>query len=259
MATDAPNAAIEKIDWSALLAPYREPSRWKSFRQLAGTAALLVVFWIATLWSLEVGGYWLTLLAAIPAACMTIRLFMLQHDCGHGSFFRSQRLNNLRAFGLVAPLLLFIILSFVVPILMMLQNAVYDPDIRDNLPEASAVLADWDGKDLPGEEAYAALVRDFAGVRQKETAALIGKRMNYEISGIRSKIIASARKVEAIAAPPYKEALIAADNQASLRAFQKASFTPVCDVIHAKMATVDRVVCRPPDPEAQELLGLGTA
>ncbi|HEU4733609.1 MAG TPA: GNAT family N-acetyltransferase [Kofleriaceae bacterium] len=52
-------------------------------------------------------------------------------------------------------------------------------------------------------------------------------------------------------------ALIASDNQASLRAFQKASFTPVCDVIHAKMATVDRVVCRPPDPEAQELLGLG--
>jgi len=51
-------------------------------------------------------------------------------------------------------------------------------------------------------------------------------------------------------------ALIAADNQASLRAFQKASFTPVCDVIHAKMASVDRVVCRPPDPEAQELLGL---
>ena len=51
-------------------------------------------------------------------------------------------------------------------------------------------------------------------------------------------------------------ALIGAENQASLRAFQKASFTPVCDVIHAKMATVDRVVCRPPDPEAQELLGL---
>jgi len=51
-------------------------------------------------------------------------------------------------------------------------------------------------------------------------------------------------------------ALIASHNQSSLRAFQKASFTPVCDVIHAKMATVDRVVCRPPDLEAQELLGL---
>ena len=94
MATDDPNPAVEKIDWSAMLAPYREPSRWRSFRQLAGTGTLLVIFWIATLWSLEVG-YWLTLLAAIPAACMTIRLFMLQHDCGHGSFFRSQHLNNL--------------------------------------------------------------------------------------------------------------------------------------------------------------------
>ncbi len=51
-------------------------------------------------------------------------------------------------------------------------------------------------------------------------------------------------------------ALISAHNQASIRAFVKASFTPVCDVIHAKMATVDRVVLRPPDPEAQELLGL---
>src|SRR5262249_16128314 len=51
-------------------------------------------------------------------------------------------------------------------------------------------------------------------------------------------------------------ALIEAHNQASIRAFLKASFTSVCDVIHAKMATVDRVVCRPPDPEAQELLGL---
>src|SRR5690606_13142904 len=51
-------------------------------------------------------------------------------------------------------------------------------------------------------------------------------------------------------------ALIDSHNQASIRAFQKASFTPVCDVIHAKMATVDRVVCRPPDPEALELLGL---
>ncbi|HRC56680.1 MAG TPA: GNAT family N-acetyltransferase, partial [Kofleriaceae bacterium] len=51
-------------------------------------------------------------------------------------------------------------------------------------------------------------------------------------------------------------ALIAADNQASLRAFQKAAFTPVCDVIHAKMATMDRLIVRPPDPEAQELLGL---
>ena len=51
-------------------------------------------------------------------------------------------------------------------------------------------------------------------------------------------------------------AIIAPDNQASLRAFQKASYTPVCDVIHAHVGAVDKLLCRPPDPEARTLLGL---
>lgn len=51
-------------------------------------------------------------------------------------------------------------------------------------------------------------------------------------------------------------ALISPGHQASIRAFAKASFTPVCDVIYARMAGVDRVLCRPPDPEAKSLLGL---
>lgn len=51
-------------------------------------------------------------------------------------------------------------------------------------------------------------------------------------------------------------ALIGSDNPASVRAFQKASFTPVCDVIRARMVNVDRLIVRPPDPEARELLGL---
>ncbi len=51
-------------------------------------------------------------------------------------------------------------------------------------------------------------------------------------------------------------AIIAPDNQASLRAFQKASYTPVCDVIHAHVGAVEKLLCRPPDPEARTLLGL---
>ncbi len=51
-------------------------------------------------------------------------------------------------------------------------------------------------------------------------------------------------------------ALIGPDNQPSMRAFEKASYTPVCDVIHARMAGVDRLIVRPPDPEARELFGL---
>jgi ribosomal protein S18 acetylase RimI-like enzyme len=51
-------------------------------------------------------------------------------------------------------------------------------------------------------------------------------------------------------------ALIGSDNVASLRAFEKASYTAVCDVIYARMGAVDRVTVRPPDPEAKKLLGL---
>ncbi len=51
-------------------------------------------------------------------------------------------------------------------------------------------------------------------------------------------------------------ALIDQGNQPSLRAFEKASYTPVCDVIHARMPGVDRIMVRPPDPEAKALLGL---
>jgi len=51
-------------------------------------------------------------------------------------------------------------------------------------------------------------------------------------------------------------ALIGHGNQPSTRAFEKASFTAVCDVVYARVAGVDHVMCRPPDPEAKDLLGL---
>jgi acyl-lipid omega-6 desaturase (Delta-12 desaturase) len=88
-----PTDPSAKIDWNAMLAPYRQPVGWKSIFQLATTALLLSAFWFAAVWSLSVG-YWLTLILAVPAAMMVVRLFMLQHDCGHGAFFRSQKANN---------------------------------------------------------------------------------------------------------------------------------------------------------------------
>jgi ribosomal protein S18 acetylase RimI-like enzyme len=52
-------------------------------------------------------------------------------------------------------------------------------------------------------------------------------------------------------------ALIRPSNVASMRAFEKAAYAAVCDVIHAHLGTVDRLVLRPADPEAERLLGLG--
>ena len=89
----AHDPALRTVDWNTLLAPYRSPVAWRSVWQLASTVLLFVGCWLLMQWSLSVG-YWLTLLLAIPTAMMVVRLFMLQHDCGHGSFFKSKRANS---------------------------------------------------------------------------------------------------------------------------------------------------------------------
>jgi putative spermidine/putrescine transport system permease protein len=94
---------------------------------------------------------------------------------------------------------------------LLLSRAVIDPSIASNLPRTVAALAEWDGKDLPPEAAYAALVADLHDVQARNAAAFVAKRLNYEISGIRSRVIGAARKAGAITAPPYKEQMIAAD------------------------------------------------
>lgn len=80
--------------WDARLAPFRRPSTARSVWQLVSTAFLLAGAWALMYFSLGVG-YWLTLLLAVPAAFFLVRLFIVQHDCGHGSFFRSPRVADI--------------------------------------------------------------------------------------------------------------------------------------------------------------------
>ncbi len=72
---------------------YREPSGSRALWELAVTVALLLASW-ASMWAALGVGYWLTLLIAIPAAVFLVRLFMIQHDCGHGAFFRNRFAND---------------------------------------------------------------------------------------------------------------------------------------------------------------------
>jgi len=76
--------------WLARLAAYKEPDLKRSVWQLASAAALYAGAWALMYASLGVG-YWLTLLLAVPTAFLLVRLFIIQHDCGHGAFFRSPR------------------------------------------------------------------------------------------------------------------------------------------------------------------------
>jgi omega-6 fatty acid desaturase (delta-12 desaturase) len=79
------------------IARYKHPDLRKSCWQVANT--LLPFFGLWTLMYLSMGwSYWLTLLLAVPTAALQVRIFIIQHDCGHHSFFRSNRVNDLLGF-----------------------------------------------------------------------------------------------------------------------------------------------------------------
>ena len=86
--------AVGETDWNALLAPYRKPVAWRAWFQVVNTAIPFFAAWALMYWSLRIG-YWLTLLLAVPTAMFLVRMFMFQHDCGHGAFLPSQRVNNI--------------------------------------------------------------------------------------------------------------------------------------------------------------------
>lgn len=76
-----------------VLAEYREPSTLRSMLEMVITFVPFVLLWTAIYSALE-RGYSIGLILAVPAAGFLVRLFIIQHDCGHGSFFRGRRSND---------------------------------------------------------------------------------------------------------------------------------------------------------------------
>ncbi|SLN61309.1 fatty acid desaturase [Roseisalinus antarcticus] len=80
-------------DWVVILSQYREPSGWRSSWELLVTAVPFVTLWALAWWSLQVS-YLLAASLAVLNAAFLVRLFMIQHDCGHAAFFRNRRLSD---------------------------------------------------------------------------------------------------------------------------------------------------------------------
>lgn len=90
VASDTPPAG----SWSKTLAPYRVPKTGRSIFEIAVTVLPLLAIW-ALAWALHAHGWWWAALPlTVPAALFLVRLFMIQHDCGHGSFFGARQANE---------------------------------------------------------------------------------------------------------------------------------------------------------------------
>lgn len=76
--------------WATVLESYRDPNHIRSVAEILVSAVSFVLLW-ALMWPRLSLTCWLTLLLAFPAAGFLVRMFLIQHDCGHGAFIRHLR------------------------------------------------------------------------------------------------------------------------------------------------------------------------
>jgi len=112
------------------------------------------------------------------------------------SLNRALRAQKLRALALIAPLLLFLLVTFVAPIVDMLFRSVENQIVSETLPRTVIALEAWDGTDLPSEDTYAALAYDFREASERRIHTRLGSRLNYEQTGLSSIFRRSGRGID---------------------------------------------------------------
>ncbi len=114
------------------------------------------------------------------------------------SLNRALRAQKMRALALIAPLLIFVLVTFIAPIADMLFRSVENQIVSNTLPNAVATLNDWDGTGdtVPGEETFEALYYDMFLAAESKRHTRLGSRLNYEEAGISSMFRTSGRRVD---------------------------------------------------------------
>ncbi len=114
------------------------------------------------------------------------------------SLNRALRRQKLRALLLIAPLLVFVLITFLAPIGDMLFRSVENQIVSNTLPRTVAALSDWDlaSNSPPDEAAFRALAHDLVIATELKTHTRLGSRLNYEASGMSSLFRSTGRDVE---------------------------------------------------------------
>ncbi len=108
---------------------------------------------------------------------------------------RAERMRKLGAFALVLPLFLFLMVTFVWPIFSMLSLSVQNKVVPDVLPKTAELIQAWDGTGLPSPAVFRSFAEEITIAKKAKIHGRVAKRLNYEISGFRSMIKKSARKL----------------------------------------------------------------
>ncbi len=109
------------------------------------------------------------------------------------SLRRSELKKRWSAIMLIMPLIIFLLVSFVLPIVVLLKRSVENNEVPTILPNTVSMLATWDREGLPPDAAFAALAHDLEQAKQNNKAGVLARRFNVELPGSRSIIMKTAR------------------------------------------------------------------
>ncbi|ONH49852.1 putative spermidine/putrescine transport system permease protein [Pseudomonas cedrina] len=102
-----------------------------------------------------------------------------------------------RAYALMAPLVLFLLITFVGPIATLLWRGVADTELPDALPQTALALKQWDGRSAPDERLLQPFAQDLRAVSSKDLAA-VARRLSYEAPQMRAMLTAAKRSVDSL-------------------------------------------------------------
>ncbi|MEQ8291820.1 MAG: ABC transporter permease [Roseovarius sp.] len=114
------------------------------------------------------------------------------------SLARALRVQKMRALMLIAPLLIFVLVTFIAPIVDMLFRSVENQIVSNTLPRTVASLSDWDASQegAPGEEVFESFYYDLFIAAEAKEHTRLGSRLNYEQTGLSSLFRGSGRSVD---------------------------------------------------------------
>ncbi|WP_204112733.1 ABC transporter permease [Shimia biformata] len=133
------------------------------------------------------------------------------------SLARALRMQKMRALMLIAPLLIFVLVTFILPIADMLFRSVENQIVSDTLPRTVVALEDWDATsgETPGEAVFKAMAADLQEAAAAKIHTRVGSRLNYETPGISSLFRKAGRKVkkwDVEGDGPFKEMFLEVDD-----------------------------------------------
>ena len=112
------------------------------------------------------------------------------------SLKKAEKKNKIKAFLLVTPLLLFLIITYIVPIADMFSRSIDDKMVTNMLPKTYKAMEQWDGKELPPEEVFASFLADYRALAEKKEHGKLGQRLNKEKNGFNTILKKLWRKMK---------------------------------------------------------------